>query len=130
MNAGGESSPARYAAAAAEAVRELNWATIAAARYGSPAEVDATVGELAILIQRLPQAFAQAADWLETAHAYGRVGHDGQGDPGHSVDLVAGLLHEAALMAGQLAWVLFEARNHTSHLTGLDGPVSPNGGTR
>ena len=70
--------PAQWADDAAEAIRSLNHATAtthADGGYGWPGDVDAVLGSLTLLAQRLPQACHQAAAWLTAAHAEGRVGH-------------------------------------------------------
>jgi hypothetical protein len=112
--------PAAVAAArAAEAVREVNHATIAHdAGYGWPCDVYDVLGHLGLAVARLPQALTQAGAWLETADARGVVGHD-QGDE-HAVEAVLScvwLLHDAATTLAEVAAVLRAAHEHASHLT-------------
>ncbi len=133
MSAASGSSAADYANDAAEAIRGLNRATIHSFGYRQPSDVDRTLTELSTLVQRLPQAIAQAAGWLDDAHASGLVGHDALTDPAQAVELTTALLAQAGVTAGHLARILSAAREQTSHLTGLgdtEGPVPLNGGTR
>ena len=68
------SQPARHAEATAEAVRALNHATLPDA-YGlaGPADVYDTLGHLATLAARLPQALAQLQAFLDSETDAGRV---------------------------------------------------------
>src|SRR3954454_5130057 len=68
-------SPSEQPAAAAEAIRGLNHLTLAGG-YAEPADLDATLAQLAAAVHRLPQALAQAAYWLTRQQAYGRLWHD------------------------------------------------------
>jgi len=113
------SAPAGAAREAAEAVRALNHATLSGTGYEWPGEVDDVIGELQILAERLPQALRQAAEWVEDAHAAGRVGHDSGADATDAA--VAEVLTElghAERDAAFLATSLRYARAHSSHLTG------------
>jgi hypothetical protein len=111
------------ARAAAEAVRELNHLTLALGGYVWPADVDAVIGELLTVVQRLPQALQQAGAWLEDQHATGGVGHDSSRDAvgvALAVTEVLGDLHRASYQARVLALTLEAARSASSHLTGVD----------
>jgi hypothetical protein len=111
--------PSGAAQAAAEAVRDLNRATLFGG-YEWPGDVDAVVVALATLAQRLPQALGQAAGWLEREHDAGRVAHDTQGE-NVTVSVYAALmcLDNAVRHAGALAVALDQARQHTAHLRGV-----------
>jgi hypothetical protein len=121
------SGPVDAANSAADAVRELNRATVFPDADGSfewPSDVDATIGALQTLAQRLPQALTQAGRWLTLAVDAGHVGHD-QGRPAaDAVQEASEYLMGAADLAGHLAHRLGQARTLTSHLTGL----APGGG--
>jgi hypothetical protein len=117
--------PDMHASAAAEAVRALNHATAVpggAAGYEWPADVDAVLAELGVLAQRLPQALEQAARWLETNAAAGRVGHDKGHDGDHAAVLAAVLVRAGGAAAETMLRRLDEARQITSHLTGRATP--------
>jgi hypothetical protein len=115
---------------AADSVRELNHLTLGPCAYVWPSDVDAVIGELGTLVQRLPQAFGQAAAWLEGQYVAGRVGHDLGGDGSTCVSEVLGEvlgdLHRAGQQARGLALTLEAARSASSHLTGFD----PSAGAR
>jgi hypothetical protein len=117
-------SAQQAARAAAESVRELNHLTLGEGGYVWPSDVDAVIGELDTLVQRLPQAFRQAGLWLEGQHIAGRVRHDLGGDGAVSVAEVLvevlGVLHRADRQALELALTLEAARSASSHLTGVD----------
>lgn len=66
--------PARQAEAAAEAVRALNHATLFAGNeLTGPADVYDTLGSLAMLAARLPQALSQLQAFLDAETDAGRV---------------------------------------------------------
>ena len=68
------SQPARHAEAAAEAVRSLNHATLpCAGELTGPADVYDTLGALAVLAARLPQAMSQLQTFLDSETDAGRV---------------------------------------------------------
>ena len=123
-NAAGEPvRPRDHAEAAAEAIRALNHATL---RHGDPAgyqwpsDVDAVIGELQLIAERLPQALQQAREWLADQLVAGRVGHDTPGrKAAFAAATVVGYLNEAEFCAQALAGVLKKARNESSHLTGV-----------
>jgi hypothetical protein len=123
-------SAAEAARAAAEAVRELNHLTPSRCAYVWPSDVDAVIGELGTLVQRMPQTFRQASMWLEGQHLAGRVGHDlgseGAASVAEVLGEVLGDLHRASRQAQELAVTLEAARSASSHLTGVD----PRGGAR
>jgi hypothetical protein len=113
--------PVDHVEAAAEAVRALNHATLGVGRpdgYEWPADVDAVVAGLTVLVQRLPQALSQAAAWLERADAAGLVGQDADGDPAAGAGTAVVLLRFAAALAQVLARDLAGIREVTCHLTG------------
>jgi hypothetical protein len=113
--------PVDHVEAAAEAVRSLNHATLwggCAQGYAWPADVDAVLAALAVLVQRLPQALSQAAAWLERADAAGLVGQDADGDPAAGAGTAVVLLRIAAARAEVLARDLAGVREVTCHLTG------------
>ena len=119
--------PGDHAEAAAEAVRALNHATL---RHGDPAgyewpsDVDAVIGQLQLLAERLPQALQQAQGWLLDQLLAGRVGHDTPGrKAGFAVGIAAGYLDEAATATASLAHALGQARRESSHLTGVTNPI-------
>jgi hypothetical protein len=114
-----------HANAAAEAVRILNHATRALCPspdgYTWPSAVDAVIGELQSLAERLPQAIRQAERWLNAELDAGRVGDDRRGArPAATVEAASAALSAAIVQAGRLAAALGEAREHTSHLTGVE----------
>jgi hypothetical protein len=106
--------------AAAENIRALNHATVSGRGYAWPSQVDAVIGCLEVLAQRLPQALDQASTWLAQAHADGRVGHDHGINPDPAVEDAVWSLRVAARQASALAGALQSARTLTSHLTGTD----------
>lgn len=69
------SEAARSAEQAAEAIRAINHATISTGGFEA-SDVYDIVAELAVLTQRLPQAFGQLARIVEQLQANGRVGFD------------------------------------------------------
>lgn len=111
------STPVEWAERAAEAIRGLNHASRAG--YVWPSDVDATVGELQLLAERLPQALNQTARWLSRQDLAGRVGHDAGDDPTVVVGMVLADLEYAAAQATNLAGLLAAARTNTTHLTGV-----------
>ena len=73
-------SPATCAWEAAEAVRELNHATLsmtgARTGYRHPCDVDAVLAGVQALVERLPQTLSQASAWLTRQDHLGKIGHD------------------------------------------------------
>lgn len=96
--------PAQHAEAAAEAVRALNHATLpCTSPLAGPADIYDTLGSLATLAARLPQALSQLQAFLDTETDAGRVRVvDGEhaGDPaaaaatcGHWTDTASAAAH-------------------------------------
>lgn len=89
---------------AAEAVRFLNYATGshcgAGLRY--PATVYEVTADLSSAAGRLPQLCRQLSGWLHDQAQAGRLGTDDGTDPAITVGIAAGLLDEAAGLAGRL----------------------------
>lgn len=111
--------PAGAAQAAAEAVRDLNRATLFGG-YEWPADVDAVLAALTTLAQRLPQAIGQGAGWLGREHDAGRVAHDTPGgNVAATVFEALSDLDVAVQWADELARALDQARQHTAHLRGV-----------
>jgi hypothetical protein len=109
--------PAR---AAAEAIRDLNHATIFGGGYEWPSDVDAMIAALHELAARLPQALGQASQWLAAAHEAGDVGHDlGDHLADADVDEIEQLLRDAESAARRLAEILDAAHQLTAHLRGV-----------
>jgi hypothetical protein len=120
--------PRDQAEAAAEAIRALNHATLRfgdSAGYQWPSDVDAVIGQLQLLAERLPQALEQAREWLTEQLLAGRVGHDTPGrKAAFAAATVVGSLNEAETCAHALAGTLAKARRESSHLTGvIDDPA-------
>lgn len=113
-----QSEGARAAKAVAEAIRQLNHATIAGRGYGWPSDVDATIAQLQVAAGRFRQALGQADAWLARAHAAGMVGHDGEDDPGATLGRLSRTFEDAASTADQLERELNAVRADTNHLTG------------
>jgi hypothetical protein len=112
------------ARAAGEAVRELNHLTLGPDGFGLPSDVDGVIGELGLLLQRLPQAFHQAGVWLQVQHGAGRLGHDlGSDGPASVVEVLGEVLDDlyiAGHQAQELATTLEAAHSVISHLTEVD----------
>lgn len=115
-------TPAQHAHAAAEAVRSLNHATRWPYGYENPTEVDAVLGELLVLVDRLPQALDQARRWLAGADSAGTVGHDHDEDVATAVDTAGRQLLIAGDNARQLGGALAAACRVTKHLNGATTP--------
>lgn len=131
-------STTTVAAAAAEAVRELNHRTQGPTTLTGPAELNRLVAELAVMTARLPQLLRQLGDWLQTEHDAGRVRSDNHIDPGRLVDHAAADLADAGHCARGLGRALDAAHQHTTHLgarpadhavTAADGPQRPTAST-
>ena len=89
------------AQAAAEAVRALVHATIPQVNgYAFPSDVDAVLGELMTLVERLPQALDQAEEWLQVEVEAGRVGDDRGRDPFEVVEVASAALTAARVETG------------------------------
>jgi hypothetical protein len=115
--------PRDHAEVAAEAIRALNHATLRfgdLAGYVWPSDVDGVIAELQLLAERLPQALAQAREWLAEQLVAGRVGHDTPGrKAAFAAAAVVGQLNQAEICAAALAKTLAQARRESTHLTGL-----------
>jgi hypothetical protein len=111
--------PVGAAQAAAQAVRDLNHATLDGTGFEYPSDVYEVVGALATLVQRLPQALRQAGTWLAAEHTAGRVGHD-RGPQFTTAEVYSALAHldDAVPHVEALRSALDTAHTHTSHLTG------------
>ena len=123
-------TPADWADQAAEAIRRLNHATLSSEDgYVHPSDVDATLANLQVLVQRLPQALVQMRVWLKAQAQAGRVGHDAIpmtfGREAAAVHAMASVMEAADELATAAAWLssvnlpLTQARKETSHLTGF-----------
>lgn len=112
--------PAGAAQAAAQAVRDLNHATVSGTGYAYPSDVYEVLGALVLLAQRLPQALTQAGVWLDREHDAGRVGHDSGEALKLASDLSAALLglSDAVGHAAALATALDQAQQSTARLHG------------
>ena len=107
------------ACTAAEAMRLLIHETQGSDAYTTPSDVDAVLIELQIVAGRLPQALAQAGQWISAATAAGRVGHDDGADVPEAVDALLADLIRAVGVATDLAALIDSARQVTSHLTAV-----------
>lgn len=67
-----QATPTAAAGAAAEAIRTLNHLSFGKG-FEYPSDAYATIGELATLLHRLPQALAQIQQFLGQQHAAGRI---------------------------------------------------------
>jgi hypothetical protein len=115
-----------FAVVAAQAVRELNHATITAGTgYAHPMDVTVTLTELAALVCRLPQALSQASGWLTTEHSAGRLGQDGATPAGVLLDQTGAALSDASVLCDRLAGLLRAGCGHTAHLTATHSPTRP-----
>jgi hypothetical protein len=117
-------APVAAAEAAAEAVRALSRASLSGSGYATPAEVDAVIAEVAVLVARLPQVLTQAARWLMRENEARAVFHDAEGALGGLLASVvvteADLgLAEAAYRAARLGEALEKVRESTTHLGGV-----------
>ncbi len=119
-----QGSPAvQAAAAAAEAIRQLNHETLPGKNgLQYPADAYAVIGALALAAERLPQALSQVSGWLWSEDAAGRVGLDCPGSAMEQVTELRTELAEAQSLAGFLADALRRAHSLASHLTGQDAP--------
>jgi hypothetical protein len=109
------------AEAAAEAVRTLNHLTLAAPSEGTPGWEDVgdlyrVVGEVGLLIDRLPQVLRQIADYLErSADSY----EVDEAAPATAAAMVAGAVLALAHARDHLRWAggsIGAAHSATAHL--------------
>lgn len=111
--------PASYAKVAAEAIRELNHATLPAKNALSwPSDVYDVLAWLATLAARLPQALAQLDALLTEQVDTGRIavaGGDPVDDPVAAVITAGQWLHAASLTAHQLHSALDQAQAALTH---------------
>ncbi len=120
MNAQTNKVPGQWADDAAEAVRALNHATLrAAGGYVWPADVDAVVAHLTVMIMRTEQALRQGYGWLARAAQAGAVGHDAGADVAGELAELRTATVEAIEHVQMLTARLDEMRRVTAHLTGI-----------
>jgi hypothetical protein len=122
----------QVAAALAEAVRILNYATMpsafeeaASAGLAEPSDVDAVVQELAIMASRLPQLFGQLARWLGEQDSADRleVSHGRfAGKPWRAVAEFKALMTTAEGEANPLCRALDAARQVTATIGAVYDP--------
>lgn len=120
MTSTGQKTPYAIANEAAEAIRQLNHATLNAKEMTAP-EISSTVRELADMIGRLPQTFEQLASHLKKQRSLDAVLMEDGRDPAAPVAEVLAALHQAVSItepanretwgtpAGPLAHALSEA---------------------
>jgi hypothetical protein len=101
---------------AAQAVRELNHATLADHALTGPAQLDRLVAELAVMAGRIPQLLGQLDRWLTGELRAGRIRSDNDADPAHIVGNAADWLAGARHAAHDLATTLDGAHQHLAHL--------------
>ena len=112
------------AAAAAQALRELNYRTLHSAALTGPAQLDRIVADLAVMVAGLPQLLRQLGQWLAAEQHAGRIRSDNHLDPGRIVDQAVADLADGGHTARQLGQLLDAAHQHTAHL----GAQSPDDG--
>jgi hypothetical protein len=108
-----------HARTAAEAVRQLNDATLGCRGYVWPSDVDAVIAELHLSVIRMEQALHQARRWLTRAHDAGAAGHDQNRDIDTAIADVTRFLTAATISVRRLGTDLDRVRSVTAHLTGL-----------
>ncbi|MGW3925976.1 hypothetical protein [Streptomyces sp. NPDC005093] len=113
--------PAELAAEAADAVRNLNHATLWGRVDGGweyPSDAYDVIGELQHMAMRTPQALQQAGKFIDAFADEGRLGVDAGGTDvaGMQADLSAAL-EDAIAAAAALTKALTVAHNVASHLT-------------
>jgi hypothetical protein len=106
------------ARAAAEAIRDLNWATRHEPGLGQPSAAYDILGALSLAASRLPQLFTQITGYLDRALAAGRLGHDLGEDPAHAVEAAAVFLGDATASAAALAGDLDAAQQQLAPVNG------------
>ncbi|QKV93966.1 hypothetical protein HUT19_21220 [Streptomyces sp. NA02950] len=111
---------AELSEAAAEAIRQLNHATL---KWGSgleyPGDAYSTVANLKTLVQRLPQTFEQILAFLADLHDGGHLRSDR--DPNADDDMAA--------VKAALDWAADDARNLAGSLDSAHSALSPIGYT-
>jgi len=106
------------AAAAAEALRSLNHATLGPDGLAQPGDAYDVLAALSLAASRLPQALGQVGRWLDTALADGRLAcHDGS-DPVFAVGGTWLFLHDARGTAAALAGDIGQAQQQLSAVSG------------
>lgn len=111
------SDPVAAAEVAAEGVRALNHAALCGG-YVYVSDLDAVLGSLELVAERLPQALAQATGWVRRAHEVGGISHDqGAGVDAAVTEVVLGLI-EATRHAADLRAALAVTRRTSTHLCG------------
>jgi hypothetical protein len=115
-------APAELAGQAADAVRELNHATLPGAGVlAYPADAYEVTGQLSVLAARLPQALAQILAFLQAEAQAGRitvVAGQHAGDPAAMLAAVTADLDAAVASARRLHQALDCAQNHLTWAAG------------
>ena len=106
------------ARAAAEAIRDLNWATRHEPGLGQPSVAYDILGALSLAASRLGQLFTQITGYLDRALAAGRLGHDLGEDPAHAIGAAAVFLDDARGTATALAGDLDAAQQQLALVNG------------
>lgn len=114
-------TPAQLASDAAEAIRQLNHASMDPRNWTSPTEISDTVNALAALLERLPQALRQLESGLLELSDDHRIRLDNVPDPSeqdivHQVFLVQSALEETRGHLGQAREALRRATSPLSHM--------------
>lgn len=113
--------PASCAKVAAEAIRELNHATLPAKNALTwPSDVYDVLASLATLAARLPQALSQLDAFVTEQVNTGRIavaGGDHVGDPVTAVITAGHWLHAASIAAHQLHSALDQAQAALTYVT-------------
>lgn len=105
---------------AAEAVRGLNHLTRDFGALSGPAELYRLVGELTVLVGRLPQLLSQLDRWLQTERDAGRLRADTGTGAGRIVVAAGTDLADAGGAAHEMARALNAALAHLAHLGATD----------
>ena len=109
------------AARAADAVRDLA-RTAASGRYRQPAEVYGVVGQLELLIHRMPTVLDDVEKWLQAELEAGHLGDDRNGiNVSSAVEVASRALTDARVELIRLEVRLSDAHRALSHLTGKEG---------
>jgi hypothetical protein len=105
---------------AAEAIRYLNYATGSHAHAGLayPSTVYDIAGRLGVAADRMPQLFAQLADWLDAEESAGRLGTGNGNSVACTVTAARVHLINAIRAANTLAADLHALQNAISGLNG------------